>query len=812
MKKITAILLLVLLTASSLPVNGAQTKYFYDGKWHVYTPQPISLQVNGENLQGDMPPILFNNYSVVPARLIFEKLGAKVTWDAKKAQVGVVLDDKNILLTINKVDASINGKAFKMPIAPKIINDRTMIPVRFVAEALGFKVEWKETERIIRIDRPSMDININNIQASDSDGSFRIAISSDGTIKDYSVQEFNDPSRLAVDIKNAVLTWSSGGFQTQSDYIAGIRAAQNNDNPNITRVVADLTQWTGYKVTLSEDGKQLFMDFENKPLDIGAVNFSTAGDTEFIDIDMKYPRKPVLAPSDYSGKIVLDIPMASAGALQKSIACSGSIVRSIECSQYDAKTARLTIATSGKGLFETAAKDGGLRLCFTPPEKKNITYSNNGYPQLTLSNYRIGLNYFNYSFRTEGNKFILSSPSNLLDVSSGRLLIGDENIDSIDIFRSNGSSGTGLVVNAKRTFEFGVSTLGAGNEMVISALPQGGSSRGGDRDMDPRIKDMLVVIDPGHGGSENGATYPASAGNNAAVKEKDLNLDISLKLYALLRNAGLNVQMTRQDDRDVSLYDRGDFANKLNASLFVSVHNNSGDSWENGTMALYYPAQYSPSFGITGEKAAQIMQGELLKNLGTLDRGVWKRPKLAVLNNTKMPAVLAEIAYISDNNDRQRLLTDSFKAKAAEALYAGIIKTLTEMAEKGSNDGTVQTGSSSAYTQSGNINGFSVPSGAKCDYTGSSADKPSAFHLSIVLDYEKQLSGKASLDEQRSEAKQVLLSRLEETAVNKIMEVLAQFKDSDTHIWEDEMQSSEYSIWVRCIRGSGKATIDLIHK
>lgn len=92
-----------------------------------------------------------------------------------------------------------------------------------------------------------------------------------------------------------------------------------------------------------------------------------------------------------------------------------------------------------------------------------------------------------------------------------------------------------------------------------------------------RIKENLVVIDPGHGGDDPGAIYPYDKSNqtNPQVKEKDLNLDISLKLYQMLRKSGIRVHMTRQDDITLKSDDRGELANHMNAALFVSIHNNS---------------------------------------------------------------------------------------------------------------------------------------------------------------------------------------------------------------------------------------------
>ena len=83
--------------------------------------------------------------------------------------------------------------------------------------------------------------------------------------------------------------------------------------------------------------------------------------------------------------------------------------------------------------------------------------------------------------------------------------------------------------------------------------------------------DALVVIDPGHGGTSDGAEY-------GGVKEKDLNLAIAAQAAAYLEEAGVAVKMTRKYDIDVDLYERTELANELGADLFVSVHCNASDT------------------------------------------------------------------------------------------------------------------------------------------------------------------------------------------------------------------------------------------
>ncbi|HPD01126.1 MAG TPA: N-acetylmuramoyl-L-alanine amidase [Acetivibrio sp.] len=188
-------------------------------------------------------------------------------------------------------------------------------------------------------------------------------------------------------------------------------------------------------------------------------------------------------------------------------------------------------------------------------------------------------------------------------------------------------------------------------------------------------KEVIVVIDPGHGGEDLGAY-------NGNLLEKDINLDISLMLGEILDELGINVVYTRETDVFIDLIPRSDIANELDATLFISVHSNAMEDYPDykGTETLYCPPPQNPRYTkMDGKKLAKIVQRELVKALGTADNGIIERPNLSVLRRTKMPAIIAEIAYLSNPSDRAKLADASFRKKAAKALADAVVKALNEM-------------------------------------------------------------------------------------------------------------------------------------
>jgi N-acetylmuramoyl-L-alanine amidase len=175
-----------------------------------------------------------------------------------------------------------------------------------------------------------------------------------------------------------------------------------------------------------------------------------------------------------------------------------------------------------------------------------------------------------------------------------------------------------------------------------------------------------VIIDAGHGGKDTGAKA------NGLV-EKTLNLDIALRVEKTLKEKGVNVYMTRRTDVYPDLYYRASMANSLNANLFLSIHNNAGHSSYSGIMTLYCPTSKS---GFTGKNFAMIVQNELVKKLKGRNIGISSRPELVVLRKTKMPAVIAEVGFLTNSSDSKKLATEAYRQDAAEALANAVLQAL----------------------------------------------------------------------------------------------------------------------------------------
>jgi N-acetylmuramoyl-L-alanine amidase len=199
----------------------------------------------------------------------------------------------------------------------------------------------------------------------------------------------------------------------------------------------------------------------------------------------------------------------------------------------------------------------------------------------------------------------------------------------------------------------------------------------------------LIVLDAGHGGAD-----PGTRNLVLHLDEKNVTLDVVLRLKKLLERRGYRVILTRSDDTKLAaaqrpdLEERNAIANRAKADLFLSVHFNSAVATVTGTETYVMTPQTEISTGeakdASVDKAfpgnrqdfANIVLGyhlhrSLLAGLNSADRG-FKRSRYMVLEFPDCPAALVEAAYLSNNADASRLATPEFRQRVAQALADGI--------------------------------------------------------------------------------------------------------------------------------------------
>ncbi|WP_374931792.1 N-acetylmuramoyl-L-alanine amidase [Neobacillus driksii] len=190
---------------------------------------------------------------------------------------------------------------------------------------------------------------------------------------------------------------------------------------------------------------------------------------------------------------------------------------------------------------------------------------------------------------------------------------------------------------------------------------------------------LTVFLDPGHGGSDPGATV-------GGYHEADLNFSVAKKVQSLLLKQGYRVFMSRTSDTYVDLIDRPKMANELTADIFVSIHTNSTAEEKtpvNGVESYYYeidakyPSKINEDMHNNSERILKsvtltnLIQENIISYTGASDRGTHGET-FAVIREAAMPATLLEMGFINNFSERQNLFKDSYQNKLAKAIADGI--------------------------------------------------------------------------------------------------------------------------------------------
>ncbi|MBU9710770.1 N-acetylmuramoyl-L-alanine amidase CwlD [Evansella tamaricis] len=193
------------------------------------------------------------------------------------------------------------------------------------------------------------------------------------------------------------------------------------------------------------------------------------------------------------------------------------------------------------------------------------------------------------------------------------------------------------------------------------------------------LSGKVIVLDPGHGGIDGGAS------SKQGDLEKDISLEISLMLRDYLQEAGALVLMTREGDHDLAsedtkrirsrkiedLKNRVAMINDTNSDLFISLHLNAiGSSKWSGAQTFYNRT-------IEGnEELAKHIQGELTRNLENTTRQAKPINNVYLIKEAKIQGALVEVGFLSNPTEAQLLATKEYQQKVAASIYEGILRYL----------------------------------------------------------------------------------------------------------------------------------------
>jgi N-acetylmuramoyl-L-alanine amidase len=168
---------------------------------------------------------------------------------------------------------------------------------------------------------------------------------------------------------------------------------------------------------------------------------------------------------------------------------------------------------------------------------------------------------------------------------------------------------------------------------------------------DSHTKDLVVIVDAGHGGQDAGAK------TIEGITEKDLALIIAKKIQALGAKQGITIRMTRTNDEAMGLKARSAFANRFNADLFISLHINydEHDASKSGIECLL--SEKNSNFTRSKEVGDRVLNA--FKNINGINVNGIKKGAALVLDESNVPAIILELGYLSNPDDASFLTKES---------------------------------------------------------------------------------------------------------------------------------------------------------
>lgn len=617
-----------------------------------HAPPVINITVEGKRLEMPVPPAIVENRLLVGARFVAEAVGAEVGWNPATRQVTITRRSDMVIITLNKKEALVNGKTVVMEVPAQVVSDRTLVPLRFIAEALGGAAEWDQQTRTANILRkPTAVTDMKYIRDV---GKTRLELSLSEPLLQVSPVETPEKAVL-LDLYPAVIT-ADKPFLILLDSL--MRSAVLSVDGRTVRLNAQLWHQPTARQYLSPDGMTLTVEFAHT---ITGINHTVDGRVPIVSIAsngrLNYSTLELSDPS----RLVFDLAGVRLGKeIPTTVDINQTPVSRIRAGQFSAapEIARVVLDLVKSHPPEIVSTDLGIQLKFIPQVDVIKADKLQGKTRLTLP-FSLPVDSL-VTWAADRKQIQVHIPQGRSVMKESLIKVADGTIDTVEV--ADGPLPNSMVITVSLPYYLGHTVVSkSGDASVIIDI------------ISSPVYGKRIWVDAGHGKIPGGKDDPGAIGATTKVKEKDLNLWIAQELKKQLEGAGAVVLMTRTGDEGIDFTERPDLVNKQRppVDLFLSIHHNSTtNSTTRGTETYYWTT--NPKSKILAEK----IHPQLLKALGFPDRKV-RQESFLVIQKTTMPAVLLELGYLS-NPVEEKLIAEpgvavrTYPGKVAAAITAGI--------------------------------------------------------------------------------------------------------------------------------------------
>lgn len=634
-------------------------------------PSQITLVINGQVVPTDVPPMLVNDRTLVPVRVVSEYLGAAVGWDQPTRTVTIVTGHSRMTLTIGQTLATIDGQPFILDSPPLLISDRTLVPIRFISEGLGGTCDWVHESRQVVIAYSKGQSVIETLAWAKTPEVARFVLVTNGPLPYRAVtlgRNEQYPDRIIIEADRAMVN-----VQPEVGIgVAGVRMARSFrtdvGGAPLARVVFDLDEplrfraWATWEpdapaardevpVQLAPGQEAIIIDVQYRVL---GVSYIPEPGAERLAIRLSGPADYQVWEATNPWRLVIDIRQTN---------IAGSLVhRSTPVGAYGITQARWSQFQVGPDIARVVLDANGAVPYTVIRDGDDILVYFGGTATVT------GLG---YDRTTSGGRLVVTA-----DRPISATVTRSSNLDLLTVeirgARLSPNLAGGGVLNLDDALVRSVTYTGETHTqkvvLTLAVTPTTGagtptpSANGFTLDiLRSALAGRIIVIDPGHGGNDPGAIV------NNGVREATLTHEISAVLVGKLRAAGATVYVTCAPNENPDKYERAAMANSMKAEAFVSVHLNANNRSAVCGSEVYYSDTHPDS-----RRLSQLILTRLVNHLGRPNGGVRFMPAFAVIREPVMPSCLVEGLYMTNPDDLALLMNPATREKIAQAIYEGL--------------------------------------------------------------------------------------------------------------------------------------------
>ncbi|MGE5509277.1 MAG: N-acetylmuramoyl-L-alanine amidase [Chitinophagales bacterium] len=547
---------------------------------------------------------------------------------------------KVVYLTLGNKVALADGKSLKLVEPAQLFDGRIYVPLRFLGELLGLEVVYSARERRVEVRGP--EYGVTAVAFGMQDG--RPAVTIDAT-RPPSVRPSlkRNPLRVVLDVEGGRLAVAPGTTSTQDPVAPKLAWAQ--PRPDLAQVTITLGREVGYE--LVQDGSRFTLLF---PPEVRSAALVTRDGRRYLTVDATAPVKANVSRLSNPDRLVVDFPGAALAGPAR-IEVGDAWVDNLRLGQLDASTVRVVATLAGPlGFREEALPDSdrppatmwSAHLYNRVTKLETATLRDRSQVRMALAVPAVPA----VAVDRKAGRLSVSLSETLGEGLPSELAVGDGTVSRV---RLETAGPPNLQVALDLPYYVGHQVLAETPRVAVVEVSRSPVYR------------QKIYLDPGHGGSDPGAIGPGG------LQEKEVNLDVALRVRDLLTDAGALVSLSRETDAFIPLHDRPKDANDRQVAAFVSLHHNASLRKDTGTEVYYHPEH-----GASRDLAVEV-QRRVPEALGLLNRGIKISREFVVLKETTMPAILVEGGFISNPDEEKRLADPAFRQKEAAAVAEGII-------------------------------------------------------------------------------------------------------------------------------------------